>query len=330
MPSLAVANGLELDDIPLPLQDLSSLEVVFISRRIPFMKLLGLPRGKQKAIHGCVVNIPVEPEQTLFVLPRAPTPDSVIAVKLKRKIQYRGHVVMQNIQPYKIKQALQLLKHGLQNPFYRDVLINEDWEETNATQHSQLWSSLIAVPDADEDTAQEEDPCEIEEQIPDDQEDLNVVEEDDERNGLTGLLFDSCLQPKSTVDSGNENYMLNIAPGEGKRPQPFETDENAEELSFPHLFPTGKFGFSMKRDRKISLKKYFQTRILNYDGRFSRNIEYIFYAQYRSEAKEVADNLSIALRKGKQVDVTAGDLKDKVSSFIHQHFTIRCYMTFLV
>ena len=45
MPSIAVANGLKLDEIPLPLKDLSSLEVVFISRRIPFMKLLGIPRG---------------------------------------------------------------------------------------------------------------------------------------------------------------------------------------------------------------------------------------------------------------------------------------------
>ena len=85
MPSIAVANGLKLDEIPLPLKDLSSLEVVFISRGIPFMKLLGLPRRKQKAIHGCVVNIQVEPEQTMSVLPRAPTPDSVIAVKLRER-----------------------------------------------------------------------------------------------------------------------------------------------------------------------------------------------------------------------------------------------------
>ena len=78
--------------------------------------------------------------------------------------------------------------------------------------------------------------------------DLSVVKEDDERNGLTELPYDSFLQPRSAADKGNDNHMLSITPGEGKRPQPFETDENGEELSFPHLFPTGKFGFSMKRD----------------------------------------------------------------------------------
>ena len=319
MPSIAVANCLKLDEIPLPLKDLSSLEVVFISRRIPFMKLLGLPRGKQKAIHGCVVNIPVEPEQTLSVLPRAPTPDSVVAVKLKRKLQYRGHVVMQNIQPYKIKQALQLLKHGLQNPFYKDVLIDENWEDTNERQHPELWASLTADTGTDQDNAEAEAPDEAEDELQK-QEDHDEAEEDEDRTGLSGLPYDSCLQPKAAMEKSD--VLLNIAPGEGKRPQPFEADEHAEELSFPHLFPTGKFGFSMNRETKLSLKKYFQARILNCDGRFSKSIEYIFYAQYRSEAKEVADNLSIALRKGKQVDVTAGDLKQKVSSFIHNELGI--------
>ena len=92
MPNLAVANGLDLDEIPQQLLDLNTLEMVLISRRIPFMKLLALPRGKQRSIHGCVVNIPVEPEETLAVLPRMPSPDAFVTVKLKRKLQYRGHV----------------------------------------------------------------------------------------------------------------------------------------------------------------------------------------------------------------------------------------------
>ena len=84
---------------------------------------------------------------------------------------------MQNIQLYKIKQALQLFKYVLQNPFYKDVLINKKWEETNERQHSELWASLTAILDADKDTTEEEGPCEAE-AIHDDQEDLNVVEED--------------------------------------------------------------------------------------------------------------------------------------------------------
>jgi hypothetical protein len=58
LPVLAIANGLDLDEVPQTLRDLNQLETTFISRRIQFMKLLALPRGRQKAVHGCVVNIP--------------------------------------------------------------------------------------------------------------------------------------------------------------------------------------------------------------------------------------------------------------------------------
>lgn len=40
-------------------------------------------------------------------------------------------------------------------------------------------------------------------------------------------------------------------------------------------------------------------RILNADGRFANNVEYIFYAQYLSEIEQVVSNVSIALRKTK-------------------------------
>ena len=97
LPSLSVCNGLDLDNIPQPLKDLNSLQTTFIARRIPFMKLLALPCGKQRAVHGCVVKIPVEPTESLSVLPRVPSSDTFIPVKLKRALKYRGHVYSQNI-----------------------------------------------------------------------------------------------------------------------------------------------------------------------------------------------------------------------------------------
>ena len=50
--------------------------------------------------------------------------------------------------------------------------------------------------------------------------------------------------------------------------------------------------------------------------RTCQNFEYILYAQYRCEAEEVADLLSIALRKGRQGPFTAGDIKEKVANCI--------------
>lgn len=69
------------------------------------MKIIGLPRGKQKAIHGCVVNVPVDPDETCDVLPRLPS-SSTITVKLKGKLMYRGHVLKQSIRPWKVLCAL--------------------------------------------------------------------------------------------------------------------------------------------------------------------------------------------------------------------------------
>lgn len=65
----------------------------------------------------------------------------------------------------------------------------------------------------------------------------------DERSRLSGLPFSPCLQPKDI--SADTDVILSIAPGEGKRPKSFEHDEKSEELSFPHLFPSGTFGYSM-------------------------------------------------------------------------------------
>ena len=95
-----------------------------------------------------------------------------------------------------------------------------------------------------------------------------------------------------------------------------EIDSHSEELSFPNLFPTGRFGFSFERSRKITLKKYFQSRMLHFDGRFAKNIEYLFYGQYRCEAKEIRDSLSIALRKGKGENITAKDVKNQISGLV--------------
>ena len=61
----------------------------------------------------------------------------------------------------------------------------------------------------------------------------------------------------------NEND-ITLAPGEGKSPISMLTDENCEELSFPHLFPSGKFGYKTDRNIKLTPARYFNQRLLNY------------------------------------------------------------------
>ena len=316
LPALAVHNNLTVDEIPLQLQNLNSLEIAFIARRIPFMKLLALPRGKQNCVHGTVVNIPVEPEQCVSVLPPIPSSASMVMVKLKRKLQYRGHVYLQNIQPQKILDALNLLVTI--NPLYSDITINDNWMQSSSIDSPELWSSLTSslTDEIQEESAEQENVSITDENSTEnnDKENESNLEEDNERTRLSGIPYNTCIQPKDI--STDEHVILSIAPGEGKKPKPFDEDKFSEELSFPHLFPNGTFGFNMLREKKISMKKYFQARLLNADGRFAKSIEYIFYSQYRCEAEDIRSCLSVALRKGRQSEITAGQIKERIINFV--------------
>ena len=97
LPAQAKANNLGLDDIPVELSDLNPLEVRLISLRIPFMKMVALPCGKQHAIHGPAVNVPTDLTPVCTLLPRLPSQTQMVPMKLKRKLCYKGHYMYQYI-----------------------------------------------------------------------------------------------------------------------------------------------------------------------------------------------------------------------------------------
>ena len=73
MPLQAKANGLQLSPIPPVLSCLNLLELRLISLRVPFMKMVALPSGKQRSIHGPAVNVPAKVDTICSVLPRLPS-----------------------------------------------------------------------------------------------------------------------------------------------------------------------------------------------------------------------------------------------------------------
>ena len=70
MPVQAIANGLRLSNVPPELSCLNALEIRLISLHVPFMKMVALPSGKQRCIHGPAVNVPSELDSVCTVLPR--------------------------------------------------------------------------------------------------------------------------------------------------------------------------------------------------------------------------------------------------------------------
>ncbi len=81
MPTQAVANGLSLNRIPHELSCLNPLEVRLISLRLPFMKMVALPSGKQRCIHGPAVNVPSKLDNVCTILPRLPSQSELVALK---------------------------------------------------------------------------------------------------------------------------------------------------------------------------------------------------------------------------------------------------------
>ncbi len=99
MPTQAIANGLKLPTIPPELSCLNLLEVRLISLRLPFMKMVALPSGKQRCIHGPAVNVPSKLDNVCTVLPRLPSQSELVALKLKRKLSYKGHYMYDYVTP---------------------------------------------------------------------------------------------------------------------------------------------------------------------------------------------------------------------------------------
>ena len=55
LPLQAKANGLQLSEIPPELSGLNPLELRLISLRVPFMKMVALPSGKQRSSCECPI-----------------------------------------------------------------------------------------------------------------------------------------------------------------------------------------------------------------------------------------------------------------------------------
>ena len=102
------------------------------------------------------------------------------------------------------------------------------------------------------------------------------------RQELTGDPLPSVIQFENL-----ENQIYQCAPGVYNIPKYILLDNDFEVLAFPDLFPYGSGGYnSANRKVKLPIRKYFQQCLLNVDGRFAQNIEYLFCAQYIADIKQ--------------------------------------------
>ena len=291
-----------------------------------------MPKGQQRKIKGAICNVPVECDKTCQTLPHAPESSGIILLKLKRKLQFRGHVYYQAVCPEIVLNALNWLKAN--NELYKTITIDIDRIDKNLTT-----LDVTSIPECTTSTSTDvEQPMNeqelyistdeiITEQINEPKNEKPVINEtnkkaqqeeqeeeiDDPLNKHRAPTNETCIQAiipdypvtidQQNVSTGQEIY--SIAPGENKHPESFMKDKKCEELAFPVLFPKGRYGHTTERKIHLTPTKYFNARLLHHSGRFPNNPEYLFFALFIIEQKKVSDSINIALKKVHDQPVTA-------------------------
>ena len=91
----------------------------------------------------------------------------------------------------------------------------------------------------------------------------------------------------SMLANENPESIVNVAPCEGRKPISIFSDKAFEVMCNPTKFPYGKGGFNKKFHKRLTHRMYFNQRLLDVAGRFARDLDYLFAAQYIIEHKQV-------------------------------------------
>ncbi|XP_047213329.1 uncharacterized protein LOC124863125 [Girardinichthys multiradiatus] len=279
MPSIAAANHLDLAPIPTELSLLNVLERQLIAKILPFAKIVSLPKGQQRAIHGAVVCVPSEMETIVNCLPRPSTEAQLLQVKLKRKIKYKGYQYFYTVNMENVLAALRKLKET--HPDYKDVNINES----------------ATFEDFQDDQPVEESETQAEDAVTDQPDHIG-----EEHQALRpGLILDTCMQPPDIAQEvlSYGDGIFSVAPAQGNKPVGFFTVPRLEAKAFPVQFPTGQNTLDEARRVILSPSMYFNVRLFSVDTRFAKDQSYLFFAQFVTETHMANNSMSIQSRKGK-------------------------------
>ena len=118
-----VCNKLGIESLQEEFTTIQKLERTQVSRCIFFKKVVIMPKGQASKIKGTIYNVLVEDAKTYCnTLPRPADSNGLVIVKLKRKIEYRGHVLFESVRPEFVYSFLSYLKHN--NHLYNSIDIN--------------------------------------------------------------------------------------------------------------------------------------------------------------------------------------------------------------
>ena len=110
IPCQAVCNMLEVSELPEEFRDIRRLERVLIARRLLFKKISIMPKCQSPKLKGALCYVPRDAVDVCKTLTHRADSNGIVIVRLKRKLQCRGHVYFQSVRPNFIMRLLQYLK----------------------------------------------------------------------------------------------------------------------------------------------------------------------------------------------------------------------------
>jgi hypothetical protein len=286
VPDISTLNGLELDHIPKELK-LTDLEQQLIALTLIFLKIKKLTKSGMKLNTGKLALVPLRSEdvhKTVSQLPRHPDDaQMLVAVQLKRKLEFKHSHLSEYIRPDIIVQYLQYLKQ-IGNVFYQDIDIDNDFL-TKENKPGIINSNDDGSATLEEDS-QGVDEAQDNEEEQEIQDDVTETRLDAVKKFQSNQTVSTCLIPDELAHKVKVNYKsksvrkngVTIAPGEGKVATTFLRDRFFDVKSFPKHHPSGKFGIDHSRKYKLSPIWYFNQRLLNADERFQKDPCYVFMA----------------------------------------------------
>ena len=148
--------------------------------------------------------------------------------------------------------------------------------------------------------------------------DVTIEEGDEHTQQITGGPLATMMSIENPEADGQ---IYSVAPAEGQRPISIMTDANFEEMCNPDKFCLGTGGFksTQRPNSKLTYRKYFNQRLLDVDGRFAKDLDYLFVAQYIVEAKQIHDDGNNFIWRQKPGQMTASQAKNQGLFNEHVH-----------
>ena len=309
MPPMCQNNKLSINHEP-KLERLTRLENSLIAREIYFMFIRELPVSRMWCQQGKVTLVPIEEEAVRATveaprrLPRTLQEGGLVTIRLKKKLEYQatvGRPELVNVRH--LEEALRTLQLA-GNPHYVGAFDGRKAYERRLMENDPAGFALLH-PEVEE-GAWKDDDDQADEDDPDEEEGKGFDPQADpvKRYQHVSEEMNTCMVANNPeVQRNMEDAVIDVAPGEGRRPHGLLMARDWDIKAHPRLHNAdGSDGLHQEgRPVKLTEQQYFKQRLLNSNRKFAQDPSYVFAAAIHTTKKQIHGNMSISFTTGKKV-----------------------------